>query len=445
MNSKKFFLLLLVLCLPGLLVAELNVFFDCNRFPAAGENTNFEITYKVFDSDLDFAARDNVLAAQLLVDFNIYNASGQELYHKDYIRQINVDLDKSSIYHGEFFIDKIKVTVTPGLYTFSVEIEDRVSSENIQWEKTLNTLDFSHMNLSDIEISSFHQSDTTSSFMDFKRGDILFLVNPNHLFDPSKDEGFSYYFDIYKNPEDVTSLLEGHWVVSVLDQDQKEIFHKKKEFTSISSIKSFWDWIPISQWEQGTYTFSVLLYTEENKEKPIASREELIFIHEDVESISKTEIDKEYRYAKYFLTNYEEQLFNSLDDEGRVEFLRRFWEQNDPNPKTEQNEYKEEIIQRVNYTNRNFSHYGEGWNTDRGRIYIRLGKPEEVIDKSYEYDAKPYIIWKYYLGGKRIYVFVDFTKLGNYKLVYSENDEMEFSDPNWEDYLGPYFDENELQ
>jgi len=301
------------------------------------------------------------------------------------------------------------------------------------------------MNLSDIEISSFHQSDSTSSFQDFKRDNVIFLVNPNHLFDHAKDEGFTYYFEVFRNVLTEEKPLEGNWILTVQNKDQNTVYNEEKEFSSTYSISPFWNWIPISQWESGTYTLSLNLYSKDNSDEPIASRKELIFIQETEESISKAEIDKEYRYAKYFLTNYEEGVFDNLDDEGRVEFLKRFWEQNDPNPKTEQNEYKEEIIRRINYTNRNFSYLGDGWKSDRGRIYIRRGKPEEIIDKSYEYHAKPYIIWKYYIGGKRIYIFVDFTKMGNYKLVYVENDEFEFGDPNWKDYLGPYFDENELQ
>jgi len=444
MKNKLLFTLILVF-IPIFLIAELNVYFNCNRFPSENENTTFEITYNVFDSDLDFTARDNILIAQLLVNFNIYDVDGQELYHKDFIRQIKVDLDKTSIYHDEFFIDKMKATVTPGLYKFSIDIQDRVNKESLTWEKTFHTLEFSHMNLSDIEISSFHQSDSTSSFKDFKRDNVLFLVNPNHLFDHAKDEGFTYYFEVFRNVLTEEKTLEGNWILTVQNKDQNTVYNEEKEFSSTYSISPFWNWIPISQWESGTYTLSLNLYSKDSSDEPIASRKELIFIQETEESISKAEIDKEYRYAKYFLTNYEEGVFDNLDDEGRVEFLKRFWEQNDPNPKTEQNEYKEEIIRRINYTNRNFSYLGDGWKSDRGRIYIRRGKPEEIIDKSYEYHAKPYIIWKYYIGGKRIYIFVDFTKMGNYKLVYVENDEFEFGDPNWQDYLGPYFDENELQ
>jgi|GEM_PF-1013865 len=443
--KNKLLLTLMLVFIPIFLIAELNVYFDCNRFPAENGNTTFEITYKVFDSDLDFTAQDNILMAQLHVNFNIYNAQGQELYNKDFIRQIKVDLDKTSIYHDEFFIDKMKATVTPGLYKFSIDIQDRVNSESITWEKTYNTLDYAHMNLSDIEISSFHQSDSTAEFQDFKRNNILFLVNPNHLFELEKDKGFTYYFEIFQNVSTLENPLEGTWMLSIENKDQNSVYNDEKKFSSTLRTKPFWKWIPISQWETGTYRLTLNLYSDENPDEPIATREDLIFIQESQQTISQAEIDKEYRYAKYFLTNYEESVYENLDDEGRAEFLKRFWEQNDPNPKTEQNEYKEEIIRRVNYANRNFSHYGDGWKSDRGRIYIRQGKPEEVIDKSYEYDAKPYIIWKYYIGGKRIYVFVDFTKMGNYKLVYVDNDDFEFTVPDWQDYLGPYFDENELQ
>ncbi len=134
MKNKLLFTLIFVF-IPIFLSAKLNVYFDCNRFPAENENTTFEITYKVFDSDLDFTAQDNILLAQLHVNFNIYNANGQELYNKDFIRQIKVDLDKTSIYQDEFFIDKMKATVTPGLYKFSIDIQDRVNGDSITWEK----------------------------------------------------------------------------------------------------------------------------------------------------------------------------------------------------------------------------------------------------------------------------------------------------------------------
>ncbi|HHI87562.1 MAG TPA: GWxTD domain-containing protein [Candidatus Cloacimonetes bacterium] len=441
--KDKFLLLLLIFLLPAMLFAELNVYFDCNRFPAENKNTTFEITYKVFDSDLDFSAQNNILTARLIINFKIYNANGESMYNKEFVKQIQVDLNKTSIYEDEFFIDKIIATVTPGTYIFSVSIRDRISKESILWEKTYDTLDLSHMNISDVEISSFHQEDSSEGFMNFKRNNIVFLVNPNHLFNPLQDDGFTYYFEVFN--EDSNAILEGSWKLKLKNNDDQIIYSYDESFTSSSPIKSFWEWIPISDLEAGTYMLKIDLYSKNDPLEPIANRTETIFIQPDENTVSDTDVENEYRYAVYFMTNAEEKIYESLDNEGKMEFLKRFWQANDPNPKTEENEYKEEIIRRVNYANRNFSQNDDGWKSDRGRIYIRMGKPEEVIDKAYEFQAKPYIIWKYYMGGKRIYIFVDFTSLGDYKLVYVDNDEFEFSDPNWLDYMGPYFDENELQ
>lgn len=434
-----FFLFLL----PHLLMGELNVYFDCNRFPADNMNTTFEITYKVFHSDLDFSAQNNILTAQILVNFNIYNAAGEQMYAKEFLKQIQIDLNKTTVFKDEFYIDKIIATVTPGNYKFSVKIKDRLSDESISWEKTFSTLDFSHMNLSDIEISSFHQADSSLSLINFIRNNIVFLVNPNHLYNPLTDDGFTYYFDVFT--QDSTTALVGYWQLALQGKDSDDEYSYKQEFATHSQSKAFWEWISISDLHAGTYTLSVKLFSEKEAMTPIAQRRELIFIQPEENVISNTDVEKEYRYAMYFLSNADKKLYDSLDNEGKMEFLRRFWQAHDPNPKTKQNEYKEEVIRRVNYTNRNFTQNDDGWRSDRGRIYIRWGKPEEVIDKSYEFQAKPYIIWKYYMGGKRVYVFVDFTSLGDYKLVYTDNDELEFSDPNWLDYMGPYFDENELQ
>ncbi len=441
MKDKLIFLLILFL-LPTLLIAELNVYFDCNRFPAENKNTTFEITYKVFDSDLDFNAQNNILTAQLLINFNIFNAAGESMYNKEFVKQIQVDLDKTSIYEDEFFIDKIIATVTPGTYKFSVSIRDRISKESITWEKSYSTLDFSHMNLSDVEISSFHKEDTSESFMNFKRDNIVFLVNPNHLFNPLQDDGFTYYFNVFQGD---VNTLEGTWKLMLTNSDDEVVYSYDESFAASASKKAFWEWIPISNLKFGTYTLTIDLFTKDNPDTPIATRKESIFIEPKENLVSDADVEKEYRYATYFLSHAEKKVYESLDNEGKMEFLNRFWQSNDPNPKTEENEYKEEIIRRVNYANRNFSQNDDGWKSDRGRIYIRMGKPEEVIDKAYEFQAKPYIIWKYYMGGKRIYIFVDFTSLGDYKLVYADNDEFEFSDPNWLDYMGPYFDENELQ
>jgi GWxTD domain-containing protein len=65
-------------------------------------------------------------------------------------------------------------------------------------------------------------------------------------------------------------------------------------------------------------------------------------------------------------------------DEEREQFIGEFWRLRDPDPDTEENEYREGYYERVEYANEHFSSGIAGVKTDRGRIYLKFGKPDEV-------------------------------------------------------------------
>ncbi|NOT48875.1 MAG: GWxTD domain-containing protein [Acidobacteria bacterium] len=79
------------------------------------------------------------------------------------------------------------------------------------------------------------------------------------------------------------------------------------------------------------------------------------------------------------ITEAERKAFLALTtDEERENFIGWFWDKRDPNPDTEENEYREEYYERIAYANEHFASGIPGWKTDRGRIYIRWGKPDSV-------------------------------------------------------------------
>lgn len=81
----------------------------------------------------------------------------------------------------------------------------------------------------------------------------------------------------------------------------------------------------------------------------------------------------------YIITKEEKRAFNALTtDEERENFIENFWRRRDPNPDTEENEYREEYYERIAYANEHFASGIPGWKTDRGRIYIAWGKPDSV-------------------------------------------------------------------
>ena len=65
-------------------------------------------------------------------------------------------------------------------------------------------------------------------------------------------------------------------------------------------------------------------------------------------------------------------------NEEREKFIEIVWHMRDPTPDTEENEYREEYYERLAYVNEHFSSGMPGYKTDRGRIYLKYGKPNDI-------------------------------------------------------------------
>ena len=96
-------------------------------------------------------------------------------------------------------------------------------------------------------------------------------------------------------------------------------------------------------------------------------------------------------------------------------FWQSFWRRRDPSPDTPQNEAMDEFYRRVQYSNQQFGAGVPGWKTDRGRVYIVNGQPDEVVRNPFNFDRPPEEIW-YYYRERRTYVFVDRDGFGRYEL-----------------------------
>jgi GWxTD domain-containing protein len=97
----------------------------------------------------------------------------------------------------------------------------------------------------------------------------------------------------------------------------------------------------------------------------------------------KKELKKAYvewiKDVDLIITDEERSAWQKLKtDEEREQFIGIFWNQRDPDPDTEENEFKEQFYERVAYANEHFSSGKPGRMTDRGRIYIKFGKPDSI-------------------------------------------------------------------
>ena len=159
----------------------------------------------------------------------------------------------------------------------------------------------------------------------------------------------------------------------------------------------------------------------------------------------KTELKKAYKEwlekdVAYVITDEERKAFKKLaTDDERERFIEEFWRRRDPDPDTDENEFKEEYYERIAYANEHFASGIPGWKSDRGRIWIMYGKPDErethpmggQYDRpSYEgggtTNTYPFEIWFYrYLPGVGSGIeieFVDPTGSGEYRIARNPNE-----------------------
>jgi GWxTD domain-containing protein len=137
----------------------------------------------------------------------------------------------------------------------------------------------------------------------------------------------------------------------------------------------------------------------------------------------------------YIITQEERDAFKRLQtDDEREQFIEQFWLRRDPTPDTVENEFKEEHYRRIAYANEHFASGIPGWKTDRGKIYIMYGPPDDIDDHSsggtYERPREegggqtstfPFQQWRYrYIEGVGTGVvieFVDTTMSGEFRMT----------------------------
>ena len=136
--------------------------------------------------------------------------------------------------------------------------------------------------------------------------------------------------------------------------------------------------------------------------------------------------------VRYIITDQERAEFAELaSDQQRDEFVERFWEQRNPDSGSPRNAFKEEHYRRLGYANTHFAAKVHGYRTDRGRIYILYGPPEELerhplrnrfappeAPASFRYPSE---VWRYHylegVGRNVVMKFMDTCECGDFPLV----------------------------
>ncbi len=120
---------------------------------------------------------------------------------------------------------------------------------------------------------------------------------------------------------------------------------------------------------------------------------------------------------RYEATEDEMDILEEIEEPAaRLEAWACFWKIRDPVPATATNEALVSYVERIETANRTWrSALRPGYQSDRGRVYMTLGAPDEIIERPMPAGPVPFEIWRYYDYGVEIR-FVDRIGFNNYEI-----------------------------
>ncbi len=196
--------------------------------------------------------------------------------------------------------------------------------------------------------------------------------------------------------------------------------------------------LPIGDMPEGNFLLEVTV-TDPASNRPATAIKPFTIVLESagVDSLTPEQAERMRNVILFLARKDELETYDGLSLTGKKNFLIKFWKRFDPTPGTAVNEFRDEHYRRINYANEQFStsigKRVDGWSTDRGRIYIKYGPPDETEIVPSTMEEKPYEKWYYYQfkdQGEVYFILVDEDGFGNLKLVHSTA-RGERHDPEW--------------
>ena len=351
--------------------------------------------------------------------------------------------DKQSVANLTWVPDISKFYVEPGDYMLQVTIVD-VHSKKKQTMRRPISLELypkDELSISDITLAS--QVVKAKKENEFTRYGYDVVPNAQRTFSAVAPMMY-YFFEAYGLSG--TGNYDLHTQVLSLNGDVVQDFpisSKKMPGTSVVE----WAGVNTAGLTSGIYKLAVEITDDVTKQtssqnrtfyvlKETISNQNVTEKQDDYAGLSGLQLDDIYKVASIIMDKKEKRLFEKSDDVGKRKVLSTFWERRDPDPSTPINEFKIEFYQRVQMANRDFgSESDSGWKTDRGRVLIKYGPPNNIEKQQSSVDQKPWVAWEYYdIEGGVSFIFIDRTGYGSYQLVHSDARD-EVQDYEWEKYL----------
>jgi len=403
----------------------LNISVDWAAFNYTNSFALVEVYYSCPYNLLQYTVRNETIIAPYQIKFRLKSLEGSDSIIDFSNHRAIISSFENAEHRDLKLIDGFGFFARAGRYHFNFTILESLPIAS--FNDTVEVPPFTKSpSLSNIELASSVKADSSGG--KFIKGNMRIIPNPDLNYGQAYQllyayiEGYNLQKDTLPYELSYRILSENQSVIKSFPAEVKQKIGTDFAYTFALSIKGL---------KPGNYYLEIKLIdrTNNNEDTQIKAFSVLSPIIEQTGALHDQTVVDTSSYAKeiqFFATPTELSQYNSLNELGKKAFLRKFW----------QKYSLTDFISRVKYADEKYG-LGRlaGRETDRGRIYIKYGQPDEVVIHTMIEHTKPHEHWYYYSKGFQ-YIFIDIHSNNNFLLIYSNND-AETKNSSLEKYVDP--------
>jgi GWxTD domain-containing protein len=360
---------------------------------------------------LEFIKSGDIYGSKYDVFIDVYNVETNEVLTDNYSRVITAeDYFIASGGSAEFDYNQNIYYLEPGDYRMKIIVHDKISNREYTRSRRVSVIDFNSFDLSlsgIMLVSSIEENNGK------------YKINPHISDNIGKIENdFFAFFECYN----FKGLNEIPLVYQITDKNDKVVQQGEviTEAINDGSNRLYMKIDSPGKLSTGVYSLRIIALKENSndfsEQNYLAVAQRSVKIEQSLIGNLLEDIDNAIRQLRY--AAFQEEIDKIKDAPNRAEKEKRFmefWKSKDPSPNTDRNEAFNQYYNRINYANRNFKSYTEGWMTDKGMVYVIYGPPYSAERQNRYGDNRVYEIWRY--NNNREFVFIDNTGFGDFRLI----------------------------
>ncbi|HTX18564.1 MAG TPA: GWxTD domain-containing protein [Bacteroidota bacterium] len=423
---------------------------DLSRFRGDSTRVYTEIYYSFDVSKLPFARKGDEWDCVVLMDIYFKRSANDSIVARDRWKLPFTTDDTTLLSTSRLFVDYQAFLVKPDIYRLYIVgtcVNDSTQRDSLSVALDLRPVEKNQIVLSDVELCTSITQVEKDSVGHFIKNTYDVRPNASRIFGITQPVIF-YYLEAYNLLKNSSQFYYTH--LSITNSVGTDVYTRDRALSRINESNVEVGTVKVNTLRTGSYTFNFTIVDSVDRSSHTSSKKFFVYnptlptdsltahaqgsvLATEYATMTDAELDQQIAEIRYIASRAEQARFKGVTGaDAKRQLLFEFWNRRDEDPATPESMTKKEYLRRVDYANEHFKNaYREGWKTDRGRVFLVYGPPDEVERHADEADTKPYEIWTYNsIQGGVIFVFGDRSGFSDYVLLHSTHRD-ELHDENW--------------